>query len=44
MRAQVVAVSPDEYEQWAQNKREEIQEAGEELAEQREQRQGSEGN
>jgi cytochrome c oxidase subunit II len=44
MRAQVVAVSPDEYEQWAQDKREEIKEAGEELAEQREQRQGSEGN
>src|SRR5215207_8494568 len=43
MRAQVVAVSPDEYEQWAQDKREEIKEAGEELAEQREQRQGSEG-
>src|SRR5918994_3957864 len=43
MRAKVVAVSPDEYEQWAQDKREEIKEAGEELAEQREQRQGSEG-
>jgi cytochrome c oxidase subunit 2 len=44
MRAQVVAVSPDEYEQWAQDKREEIKTAGEELAEQREQRQGSEGD
>jgi len=41
MRAQVVAMSPDRYEQWAQNKREEIQAAGEELAAQRKQRQGS---
>ncbi|HEX6583102.1 MAG TPA: cytochrome c oxidase subunit II [Thermoleophilaceae bacterium] len=44
MRAQVVAVSPDEYEQWARDKREEIKEAGEELAAQREQRLGGEGN
>jgi cytochrome c oxidase subunit 2 len=43
MRAQVVAVSPDRYEQWAQNKRDEIKAAGEELATQRKQRQGTEG-
>jgi cytochrome c oxidase subunit II len=41
MRAQVVAVSPDEYRQWAQNKREQIEAAGEELAAQRKQRQGA---
>jgi cytochrome c oxidase subunit II len=38
MRAMVRAVTPNEYEQWAQDKREEIQEAGDALAEQREQR------
>jgi cytochrome c oxidase subunit II len=43
MRAQVVAVSPDRYEQWAQTKRDEIKAAGEELATQRKQRQGTEG-
>ena len=37
-------MSPDEYEQWAQNKRDEIKAAGEELAEQRKQRQGTEGD
>jgi cytochrome c oxidase subunit II len=42
MRAQVVAVSPDEYRRWARDKREQIQAAGEELAAQREQRQGTE--
>jgi cytochrome c oxidase subunit II len=44
MRATVVAVSPDEFQQWAQNKRDEIQAAGEALVEQRKQRQDSEGN
>jgi cytochrome c oxidase subunit II len=44
MRAKVVAVSPDEFQQWAQDKRDEIQAAGEALAEQREQREDSEGN
>jgi cytochrome c oxidase subunit 2 len=42
MRATVRAVTPDEFEQWAQDKRDEIQEAGEALAEQREQREGDE--
>jgi cytochrome c oxidase subunit II len=44
MRAKVVAVSPDEYQQWAENKREEIKAAGEELGVQRKQRQGTEGD
>jgi cytochrome c oxidase subunit II len=44
MRAKVVAVSPDEYQQWAENKREEIKAAGEELGVQRKQREGTEGN
>src|SRR5215208_5045527 len=35
MRAKVVAVSPDEFEQWADQKRQEIQASGEALAEQR---------
>jgi cytochrome c oxidase subunit II len=43
MRAKVVAVSPDEFEQWADQKRKEIQAAGEALVEQRKQREGSEG-
>ena len=43
MRATVLAVSPDEFKTWATNKRREIQEAGEALAEQRKQREG-EGN
>jgi cytochrome c oxidase subunit II len=43
MRAKVRAVSPDEFQQWAQDKRDQIQAAGEALAEQREQR-NSEGN
>jgi cytochrome c oxidase subunit 2 len=38
MRAKVVAVSPEEFQDWARDKREEIQAAGEELAEQRKQR------
>ena len=44
MRAKVVAVSPDEFQQWAQDKRDEIQAAGEALAEQREQREESDEN
>jgi len=44
MRAKVVAVSPEEFQQWAQDKRDEIQAAGEALAEQRKQREQSEGN
>jgi cytochrome c oxidase subunit 2 len=43
MRAVVRAVPPDEFEQWARDKREEIQQAGEALAEDREQREGDEG-
>jgi cytochrome c oxidase subunit 2 len=39
MRATVVAMSPEDFQQWAQNKREEIKAAGEALAEQRKQRQ-----
>jgi cytochrome c oxidase subunit 2 len=38
MRASVRAVPPAEFEQWARDKREQIQEAGEELAAQREER------
>jgi hypothetical protein len=37
-------VSPDAFEQWARDKREQIQAAGEELATQRKQRQQSEGD
>jgi heme/copper-type cytochrome/quinol oxidase subunit 2 len=44
MRAKVVAVSPDKFQQWAQNKRDEIQAAGEAVAEQRKQRETSEEN
>ncbi|HEX5897601.1 MAG TPA: cytochrome c oxidase subunit II [Thermoleophilaceae bacterium] len=44
MRAKVVAVSPDEFEQWSDRKRQEIQAAGEDLAEQRKQREESEGD
>jgi cytochrome c oxidase subunit 2 len=43
MRAKVVAMSPDDFRQWAQDKRDQIQAAGEALAEQREQRQNTEG-
>jgi cytochrome c oxidase subunit II len=43
MRAIVRAVPPDEFEQWAKDKREQIQQAGEALAEQRKQREGTEG-
>ena len=43
MRAMVRAVPPDEFEAWARDKREQIQQAGEALAEQRKQREGTEG-
>jgi cytochrome c oxidase subunit 2 len=43
MRAQVRAVTPDEFEQWAEQQRADIREAGEELAEQRERGEGEEG-
>jgi cytochrome c oxidase subunit 2 len=43
MRAEVKAVTPDQYETWAEDTRAAIEEAGEALAEQREQRQGEEG-
>ena len=43
MRAKVVAVSPDEFQQWAQDKRDQIQAAGEALAEQRKRGEGVEG-
>jgi cytochrome c oxidase subunit II len=43
MRAEVRAVTPDEFEQWAEQTRADIQEAGEELAAQREQRGEGEG-
>jgi cytochrome c oxidase subunit 2 len=44
MRAWVRAVSPDDFQRWARDKRQEIQEAGEALAEQRKEREGTEGN
>jgi cytochrome c oxidase subunit II len=43
MRAQVRAVTPDEFEDWARRTRREIEEAGELLAEQRERGEGVEG-
>jgi cytochrome c oxidase subunit II len=42
MRAEVRAVTPEEFEAWADEQRAAIQEAGEALAEQREQREGEE--
>jgi cytochrome c oxidase subunit II len=39
MRAEVRAVTPDQFEEWSERTREEIQQAGEELIEQRERRQ-----
>jgi cytochrome c oxidase subunit II len=42
MRAAVRAVTPEQYEAWADEQRAAIQEAGEALAEQREQREGEE--
>jgi cytochrome c oxidase subunit 2 len=44
MRAKVVAVSPDTFKQWAQQKRTQIQAAGEALAKQRKQRAKSQGS
>jgi heme/copper-type cytochrome/quinol oxidase subunit 2 len=43
MRAEVRAVTPDQFERWAEEQRAAIEEAGGALAEQREQRGGSEG-
>jgi cytochrome c oxidase subunit 2 len=43
MRAFVQAVTPEEFQQWAQRKRAQIQAAGEELAKQRKQGEGVEG-
>jgi cytochrome c oxidase subunit 2 len=40
MRAEVRAVSPEDYEQWAEERTAAIEEAGEALAEQRKQREG----
>src|SRR5215208_2644625 len=40
MRAHVVAMSPDDFQAWADDKREEIQQAGEALSDQRKQREG----
>jgi cytochrome c oxidase subunit 2 len=42
MRAAVHAMTPEDFERWAEQKRTEIEEAGEALAEQREQRAGGE--
>jgi cytochrome c oxidase subunit 2 len=42
MRAEVLAVTPDQFEDWAEQQRIDIEEAGEALAEQREEREGSE--
>jgi cytochrome c oxidase subunit II len=41
MRAEVLAVTPEEYERWAERQRAGIERAGEDLAEQREQREQS---
>ena len=41
MRARVRAVTPDQFEEWAERQRAAIREAGEELAEERERREGS---
>ena len=43
MRASVRAVSPDEFEAWAERTREEIKQSAEDLAAQREERESSEG-
>jgi cytochrome c oxidase subunit 2 len=43
MRAEVRAVTPDEFEEWADRQRDDIREAGEALAEQRERGEGEEG-
>jgi cytochrome c oxidase subunit II len=43
MRAEVYAVTPQQYEDWAEQQRSDIEESGEALAEQREQREAAEG-
>jgi cytochrome c oxidase subunit 2 len=43
MRARVRAVTPDEFESWAEETRANIQGAGEELSEERKRRDASEG-
>jgi cytochrome c oxidase subunit 2 len=43
MRAEVRAVTPEQFEEWAEVERTAIQEAGEELADQRERREAEEG-
>jgi cytochrome c oxidase subunit II len=43
MRATVRAVTPDEFEAWSEQTREDIKASGEELAAQRQEREGSEG-
>jgi cytochrome c oxidase subunit II len=42
MRAEVHAVTPEQFEDWAEQQRSDIEESGEALAEQREQREGTE--
>ena len=42
MRAEVRAVTPEQFEAWAEQQRDDIEAAGEELAEQREQRESEE--
>jgi hypothetical protein len=37
-------VTPDEFQRWARDKREQIEAAGEDLAEERKQREGDEGS
>jgi cytochrome c oxidase subunit 2 len=44
MRGVVRAVAPDEFEDWADRQRQDIQEAGELLSEQRKRRQGEPGD
>jgi cytochrome c oxidase subunit 2 len=44
MRAKVVAMSPEDFQSWATQKRDEIQQAGEELAAQRKQREKAQEN
>jgi heme/copper-type cytochrome/quinol oxidase subunit 2 len=43
MRAEVRAVSPEEYQAWAEQQADDIEEAGELLAEQRKRGEGQEG-
>jgi len=41
MRAQVMAVTPDQFRAWAERKSAQIQAAGEDLAKQRKEREGA---